>query len=97
MRRSNHFEEIVEQMEENRRRHGGFSQHTPSEQLVVLMEEVGEIARALQEPGDGFYIWPPEYSDAVYRELVDAGAVILAMMEQCVDSCHAPVIGSPHE
>jgi NTP pyrophosphatase (non-canonical NTP hydrolase) len=55
---------------------------TPAEHLLILTEEVGEVARAMQTGYDG-YQWPPAYSHDVMRELIDAGAVVLAMMIAC--------------
>ena len=52
---------------------------TPSEYMVIAMEELGEVARAMQGDG-GEYQWPPVYSERVYEELQDLGAVVLAMM-----------------
>jgi hypothetical protein len=37
----------------------------------------------MQTRDETSYQWPPAYSPEVYDELVDAGAVILAMMREC--------------
>lgn len=47
--------------------HGGFSD---AEMLTVLVEEIGEIAQALQEPGSN-----------LRTELIQSAAVIVAWME----------------
>lgn len=79
---SEHLNSIAMQREINRERWGGY-QRTPAEHLLILTEEVGEVARAMQYGKQTGYQWPPEYNSIVYRELVDVGAVVLAIMEEC--------------
>jgi hypothetical protein len=72
---------IVKQYYKNREH---WSNHpcTPAEHLLIAAEELGEVARSMQERGD-FYQWPPMYGPESYAELVDLGAVVLAMMLEC--------------
>ena len=79
---SENLSAIAAQREANRERWKGYLR-TPAEHLLILTEEVGEVARAMQDSKDNGYQWPPEYNSIVYRELVDVGAVVLAMMEEC--------------
>jgi NTP pyrophosphatase (non-canonical NTP hydrolase) len=66
---------------ENRERWKNYAR-TPAEPLLIATEELGEVARSMQERGD-FYQWPPMYGPESYAELVDLGAVVLAMMLEC--------------
>ena len=75
-----HLAAIKMQEERNTYRWSDYTR-TPAEHLLILTEEVGEVARAMQ--GGAEYTWPPVYSKEVYRELVDVGAVVLAMMKAC--------------
>jgi NTP pyrophosphatase (non-canonical NTP hydrolase) len=80
---SDHLSAIVTQREANRERWKGYLR-TPAEHLLILTEEVGEVARAMQDgKTPAGYQWPPQYNNIVYRELVDVGAVVLAMLEEC--------------
>lgn len=76
-----HLAAIVEQHEHNCERWNGY-ECTPAEHLLIATEELGEVARAMQTNMLG-YQWPPAYNEDVYRELVDLGAVVLAMMKAC--------------
>lgn len=67
---------IREQYERNLADWAGYTR-TPSDHHLILVEEVGEVASAMQDT------WPPAYNQNVMRELVDAGAVVLAMMVEC--------------
>ena len=78
---SDHLSNIAAQREKNRERWQDYTR-TPAEHLLILTEEVGEVARAMQDGKHG-YQWPPAYNGIVYQELVDVGAVVLAMMEEC--------------
>ena len=69
------------QRERNRERWGHYTR-TPAEHLLILVEEVGEVARAMQDGKHG-YQWPPDYNGIALQELIDVGAVVLAMMEEC--------------
>ena len=69
--------DISRQYEHNRGKWGHY-QRTPAEHLVIAMEEIGEVARAMQGDGD-VYRWPPQYDERVYEELIDASAVLYAM------------------
>lgn len=71
------------QWAKNQARWKGYAR-TPAEHPLILTEEVGEIARAMQG-GVGEYRWPPEYNPAVYHELIDAAAVLLAMAFECLE------------
>jgi hypothetical protein len=78
-----HLEAIAAQRERNRVNWVGY-ERTPAEHLLLAQEELGEVARAMQfGPGPVAYQWPPAYNANVYDELVDLGAVVLAMMEEC--------------
>jgi len=76
-----HLSRLEDRAEANREKWAGYHR-TPAEHLLILIEEVGEVARAMQE-GNGGYDWPPAYNAAVYQELADVGAVVLAMMGEC--------------
>ena len=78
---SRHFVDVDTQRRENKAKWGHYHR-TPAEHLLILTEEVGEIARSMQTSG-AKYVWPPQYGPDTYAELVDAAAVILAMMEDC--------------
>lgn len=73
--------DIREQWETNRLRWGAHSP-TPAEHLLILTEEVGEIAQAMQKDG-AFYGWPPAYNQDVYEEIIDSAAVLLEMAYEC--------------
>lgn len=77
-----HVAAIEAQYSDNLRKWGPDAP-SPSEHLVIAAEEFGEVARAMQTDAQGCYEWPPIYSERVYHELVDLGAVILAMMVNC--------------
>lgn len=79
-----HVANLCEQRERNRRRWADY-RRTPAEHLLILTEEVGEVARAMQDSARG-YQWPPAYNGIVYQELVDVGAVVLAMLEDCAEA-----------
>jgi len=67
---------------ENDQRWAGY-ERTPAEHLLIAAEELGEVAEAMQSDSVGGYRWPPEFSDQVYEELCDLGAVVVAMMRRC--------------
>ena len=75
-----HLEILEDKAKENAERWSEF-ERTPAEHLLIATEELGEVARAMQ--GTRWYTWPPEYNEKVYDELVDLGAVIVAMMGEC--------------
>lgn len=77
----NPIADMQEQLEVNRMRWGG-SPPTPAEHLLILVEEVGEIAHALQG-GNGVYQWPPSYTVDAYEEIIDTAAVLLEMAYEC--------------
>lgn len=78
------YQDIERQVRKNAHIWGGY-ERTPAEHLLIATEELGEVARAMQtpDPVGGRYQWPPQYSSRVYAELVDLGAVIVAMMQEC--------------
>lgn len=80
-RKSKHLRMLGRQFVANQKRWAGYSR-TPAEHLLILTEEVGEVARSMQTFEED-YCWPPRYTPTTYDELVDAGAVILAMMAEC--------------
>ena len=79
-----HAQALIDQAENNLLTWGEY-ERTPAEHLLILMEEVGEVARAMQTAPTS-YQWPPAYNEAVYAELIDVGAVVLAMMRDCAEA-----------
>lgn len=76
--------DIQEQWAKNQDRWKGYTRK-PAEHLLILTEEVGEVARSMQsEPAiDDMHVWPPEYTEDTYHEIIDAAAVLLAMAFEC--------------
>ena len=78
---TDHLAAIAAQVSKNREDWAGYTR-TPAEHLLLCSEELGEVARAMQKNMLG-YQWPPAYTADVYQELVDLGAVVVAMMMEC--------------
>jgi NTP pyrophosphatase (non-canonical NTP hydrolase) len=72
---------IKSQAAENAERWAAY-ERTPAEHLLLLIEEIGEVANSMQGTRD-HYLWPPAYTRWTVEELIDAGAVILAMLLNC--------------
>ena len=65
------LKEIIEERNHQDRKFGPHNNHSPERWLVILMEEVGEVSKAINEIN-----WQ-EYRD----ELIDVAAVALAAAE----------------
>ena len=52
------------------------------EYLAILIEEVGEVGRALTSPLDAFYGGAPQDKGDVKTELIQVAAVAVAMYER---------------
>lgn len=55
--------------------------HTPEEWLVIVMEEIGEMAQAMQK---GSQAAKPSDADSLLTETIQAAAVLVASAEQLI-------------
>jgi NTP pyrophosphatase (non-canonical NTP hydrolase) len=78
---SDHLNAIAKRYGANQRKWAGYHR-TPADHLLIAAEELGEVSRSMQT-FEGRYVWPPRYTPTTYEELVDLGAVVLAMMNEC--------------
>ena len=69
------FEEIITEMERQYYKWGD-QHHTDSVWLTILIEEVGEAARAILESND-------PHSPEMMDELIQVAAVVSAWLEDC--------------
>lgn len=74
---------MIQQQERRNREKWKDYHRTPAEHLLIATEELGEVARAMQGGEAEAYIWPPQYGPGVAEELIDLGAVVLAMLMEC--------------
>lgn len=54
---------------------------SPTDYLSILMEEVGEVSQAINQ-----HVWGEGTAQSIYDELVQVGAVTLAMLEYVVQT-----------
>lgn len=60
--------------------------HTPEQWLVITMEEIGEMAQAMQK---GSQAAKPTDADSLFKETIQAAAVLVASAEQLLEKVAA--------